>query len=85
MKIFGEEFDRPYLATLMCFGILGQLFAGTEWRNMGEGIGPAFGLSAVEKKMGKCVWKSKGRCGAAKSSSGQGALLRVCVRAGSVI
>lgn len=30
VKIFGEEFDRHYLATLMCFGILEQLFAGME-------------------------------------------------------
>lgn len=68
MKIFGEEFDSPYLTTPMCFGSLEQLFAGMDWRNMEEGLGPVFTLSAVGRKTERCVWKPKGRCGAAKCS-----------------
>lgn len=40
VKIFGEEFESPYLATLVCFGSLKQLFAGMEWREVGDGLGP---------------------------------------------
>lgn len=55
LQIFGEEFDNPYLATPMCFGSLVQLFAGLEWRNMGEGMGPVFSFSAVGRKTERCV------------------------------
>lgn len=51
-----------------------------EWRHIGEGVGSSFSLSAVGRKTGRCVWKSKGRY-----SSGQRAHLRKNMRAVRVI
>lgn len=47
-------------------------------------MGPVCSWSTAGRKTESCVWKSKGRCGAAKCSSGQKALLRGYVRAGEL-